>query len=48
MGKVEDGDAFAALCYLQAKADNDRAFFSKFTVTSDDRLENLFWSDGAS
>ncbi|XP_058741458.1 protein FAR1-RELATED SEQUENCE 5-like [Vicia villosa] len=46
--KRENGDAFAALSYLQAKADNDPMFFSKFTTTEDGRLQNLFWSDGTS
>jgi hypothetical protein len=45
---IEGGDAFATLSYLQAKADNDPMFFSKFTTTEDGRLENLFWSDSAS
>ncbi|CAH9094339.1 unnamed protein product [Cuscuta europaea] len=46
--KINDGDAFAALSYLQAKADNDSFMFSKFTTTEEGRLDNLFWSDGVS
>ena len=44
--KIQDGDAFATLCYLQAKVDNDPLLFAKFTMTSDDRLQHLFWLDG--
>ncbi|KAJ1401430.1 MULE transposase domain [Sesbania bispinosa] len=43
--KIEDGDAFAALCHLQAKYDSNPMTFVKFTTTEDDRLENLFWVD---
>lgn len=46
--RIEGGDSFAALSYLQAKADNDPMFFSKFTTTEEGRLENLFWSDSTS
>ncbi|CAH9139062.1 unnamed protein product [Cuscuta epithymum] len=46
--KINDGDAFAALSYLQAKADSDSFMFSKFTTTEEGRLDNLFWSDGVS
>ncbi|KAK7323268.1 hypothetical protein VNO77_26733 [Canavalia gladiata] len=44
--RIEDGDAFAALCYLQAKADNDPMYFLKFTTSTDGRLQHLFWADG--
>ena len=44
--KIQDGDAFATLYYLQAKVDNDSLFFAKLTTTSDDRLQHLFLSNG--
>ncbi|KAJ1422261.1 FAR1 DNA-binding domain [Sesbania bispinosa] len=40
--KIKDGDAYAALCYLQAKADNDLLQFTKFTITSDDFKSLLY------
>ncbi|XP_045817796.1 protein FAR1-RELATED SEQUENCE 5-like isoform X4 [Trifolium pratense] len=43
----ENGDAIAALCYFQSKADNEPMFYSKFTIDNG-RLQNLFWSDGTS
>ncbi|KAK7245219.1 hypothetical protein RIF29_40054 [Crotalaria pallida] len=46
--RVEDGDAFAALCYLQAKAANDPTLFAKFTLTENGALQHLFWADGGS
>ena len=46
--KIKDGDAFASLSYLQAKANNDPLFFGKYTLTNDLKLENLFWAYGSS
>ena len=40
--RIQDGDAFVALCYLQVKADNNPLLFVKFTTTSDGRLQHLF------
>ncbi|VFQ90261.1 unnamed protein product [Cuscuta campestris] len=46
--KIEDGDARAALSYLQGKADNDPMLFCKYGVGTDGKLKHLFWADGAS
>ncbi|XP_057438586.1 protein FAR1-RELATED SEQUENCE 5-like [Lotus japonicus] len=46
--RIQNGDAAAALSYLEGKADNDPMFFYKFTKTGDESLENLFWCDGVS
>lgn len=45
-GWIKDEDAHAALSYLQGKADHDPMFYSKYTTTTDGRLEHLFWVDG--
>lgn len=47
-GQIKDGDALAALSYLQGKADNDPLFFSKCTTFVDGKLKHLFWADGGS
>ncbi|KAJ1417979.1 FAR1-related protein [Sesbania bispinosa] len=47
-GKIKDGDAMAALSYLQGKADNEPVFFSKFLCSDDGKLTHLFWADGIS
>jgi len=44
--RINGGDAFVALIFfLQAKADNEPMFFTKFTTTDKRHLENLFCSD---
>ncbi|KAJ1382616.1 Zinc finger, CCHC-type [Sesbania bispinosa] len=45
---IEDGDAFAALCYLQGKYNSDPLMHCMFRTTDDGRLQDLFWCDGAS
>ncbi|KAJ1376269.1 FAR1 DNA-binding domain [Sesbania bispinosa] len=47
-GKIKDGDAMAALSYLQGKADNEPIFFSRFLCSDDGKLTHLFWADGIS
>ncbi|KAJ1408955.1 Zinc finger, PMZ-type [Sesbania bispinosa] len=47
-GKIKDGDAMAALSYLQGKADNEPVFFSRFLCSDDGNLTHLFWADGIS
>ncbi|XP_025617044.1 protein FAR1-RELATED SEQUENCE 5-like [Arachis hypogaea] len=46
--KVKNGDANAAINYLIGKSNNDSLFFGKYTFTSDERLEHIFWADGQS
>ncbi|QHO56236.1 protein FAR1-RELATED SEQUENCE 5 [Arachis hypogaea] len=46
--KIVDGDALAAISYLQGKADSDPTLFARYTTTDDDQLGNLFWADGLS
>ncbi|XP_057455311.1 protein FAR1-RELATED SEQUENCE 5-like [Lotus japonicus] len=46
--RVKGGDARAALTYLTSKADADPMFYSKYTTSGDNRLNNLFWADGVS
>lgn len=46
--EIKDMDATVALSYLQGKADNDNMLFSKYTSTTDGKLEHLFWADGQS
>ncbi|XP_025647266.1 protein FAR1-RELATED SEQUENCE 5-like [Arachis hypogaea] len=46
--KVKNGDANAAINYLIDKSNNDPMFFGKYTFTSDERLEHIFWADGQS
>ncbi|KAL4292911.1 hypothetical protein AHAS_Ahas18G0075400 [Arachis hypogaea] len=46
--KVKNGDANAAMNYLIGKSNNDPLFFGKYTFTSDERLEHIFWADGQS
>nr|XP_025616944.1 protein FAR1-RELATED SEQUENCE 5-like [Arachis hypogaea] len=46
--KVKNGDANAAINYLIGKSNNDPLFFRKYTFTSDERLEYIFWEDGQS
>ncbi|KAL4374129.1 hypothetical protein AHAS_Ahas05G0150900 [Arachis hypogaea] len=46
--KVKNEDANAAINYLIGKSNNDPLFFGKYTFTSDERLEHIFWADGQS
>ncbi|XP_020970171.1 protein FAR1-RELATED SEQUENCE 5-like [Arachis ipaensis] len=46
--KVKGGDANAAISYLRGKAGNDSYFFGKYTLSNENRLENLFWAYGTS
>ncbi|KAL4396904.1 hypothetical protein AHAS_Ahas01G0138500 [Arachis hypogaea] len=46
--KVKDGNANIAISYLRGKAGNDSFFFGKYTLSNENRLENLFWDDGTS
>ncbi|XP_057734650.1 protein FAR1-RELATED SEQUENCE 5-like [Arachis stenosperma] len=46
--KVKNGDANAAINYLIGKSNNNPLFFGKYTFTSDERLEHIFWADGQS
>ncbi|QHN88974.1 Protein FAR1-RELATED SEQUENCE [Arachis hypogaea] len=46
--KVKNRDANAAINYLIDKSNNDPLFFGKYTFTSDERLEHIFWADGQS
>ncbi|XP_016192053.1 protein FAR1-RELATED SEQUENCE 5-like [Arachis ipaensis] len=46
--KVKGGDANAAISYLRGKAGNDSYFFGKYTLSNENRLENLFWADETS
>ena len=39
---VQDGDAYATLSYLLAKADSDLLFLGIYSMTNDDKLKNLF------
>ncbi|XP_020972698.1 protein FAR1-RELATED SEQUENCE 5-like [Arachis ipaensis] len=43
--KVKNGDANAAINYLVGKSNNDLLFFGKYTFTSDEMLEHIFWAD---
>ncbi|KAK7290067.1 hypothetical protein RIF29_04223 [Crotalaria pallida] len=45
---IKDGDARAAVSYLQGKADNDPMFFPEYLVSDDGTLQHLFWADGTS
>ncbi|XP_016206098.1 protein FAR1-RELATED SEQUENCE 5-like [Arachis ipaensis] len=46
--KVKGGDANAAISYLRGKVGNDSYFFGKYTLSNENRLENLFWANGTS
>ncbi|XP_038713315.1 protein FAR1-RELATED SEQUENCE 5-like isoform X2 [Tripterygium wilfordii] len=45
---IQDGDAMAAIGYLEAKKQSDPGFFHKYCITSDGKLGNFFWCDSAS
>ena len=46
--KIIDGDATAAISYLQGKANAELMIVARYTCIDDDRLGNLFWADGLS
>nr|XP_025606731.1 protein FAR1-RELATED SEQUENCE 5 isoform X1 [Arachis hypogaea] len=45
---ISDGDANAAVVYLEGKAGLDPMSVARYSVTKDARLANLIWADGAS
>ncbi|XP_057418212.1 protein FAR1-RELATED SEQUENCE 5-like [Lotus japonicus] len=46
--RIKDGDAVAALSYLQGKRDSDPLFFFKYNKSEEGNLLNLLWCDGTS
>ncbi|XP_062103286.1 protein FAR1-RELATED SEQUENCE 5-like [Humulus lupulus] len=44
----DDCDTSTAMGYLEAKKGPDNMFFYKYDVDKENRLKNLFWSDGTS
>ncbi|KAL7204858.1 hypothetical protein ACSBR2_017883 [Camellia fascicularis] len=46
--RVVDGDAEGALAYLCGKEEQDPMFYYKYDVDEENRLNNLFWTDGGS
>ena len=46
--KIIEGDATAAISYLQGKADTESMTVARYTCTDDDCLGNLFWANGLS
>ncbi|XP_016168828.1 protein FAR1-RELATED SEQUENCE 5-like [Arachis ipaensis] len=44
--KIENGDAVAAISYLQGKADVDPMSVARYTLVNGNKLGNLFWADG--
>ncbi|RYR47119.1 hypothetical protein Ahy_A07g033062 [Arachis hypogaea] len=46
--KVKGGDTNAVISYLRGKAGNNSSFFGKYTLSNENRLENLFWADETS
>ncbi|XP_015958909.1 protein FAR1-RELATED SEQUENCE 5-like [Arachis duranensis] len=45
---ISDGDANAAVVYLEGKAGSDPMSVARYSITKDARLANLIWADGAS
>ncbi|XP_016185908.1 protein FAR1-RELATED SEQUENCE 5-like [Arachis ipaensis] len=45
---ISDGDANAAIVYLEGKAGSDPMSVARYSVTKEERLANLIWADGAS
>ena len=43
--KIIDGDACAAISYLQGKANAKPMIVARYSCIDDDHLGNLFWSD---
>lgn len=46
--ELKESDAVTCLSYLDGKKSSDPSFFYNFTVTSSNRLGDLFWCDGGS
>ncbi|XP_057739870.1 protein FAR1-RELATED SEQUENCE 5-like [Arachis stenosperma] len=44
--KIVDGDANAAIVYLEDKVDADPTSMARYKVTDDEMLANLLWADG--
>ncbi|XP_057745456.1 uncharacterized protein LOC130963347 [Arachis stenosperma] len=46
--KIIDGDANAAVIYLEGKAGADPMSMARYNLTKDNMLANMFWADGGS
>ncbi|XP_016185281.1 protein FAR1-RELATED SEQUENCE 4-like [Arachis ipaensis] len=46
--KIIDGDANAAVVYLEGKAGADSMSMARYNLTKDNMLANMFWADGGS
>ncbi|KAL4381867.1 hypothetical protein HN51_005432 [Arachis hypogaea] len=46
--KIIDGDANAAVVYLEGKAGADPMSMARYNLTKDNMLANMFWADGGS
>ncbi|XP_025664556.2 protein FAR1-RELATED SEQUENCE 9-like [Arachis hypogaea] len=46
--KIIDGDANAAVVYLEGKAGADPMSMARYNLTKDNMLGNMFWADGGS
>ncbi|XP_057758889.1 protein FAR1-RELATED SEQUENCE 5-like [Arachis stenosperma] len=46
--KIVDGDSNAAIVYLEGKAVADPMSMSRYNLTEDNMLANMFWADGGS
>ncbi|RYQ97133.1 hypothetical protein Ahy_B08g093144 [Arachis hypogaea] len=46
--KIIDGDANAAVVYLEGKARADPMSMARYNLTKDNMLANMFWADGGS
>ena len=46
--QVVDGDIEGALAYLCSKEEQDPMLYYKYGVDEENRLNNLFWTDGGS
>ncbi|KAL4276995.1 protein FAR1-RELATED SEQUENCE 5-like [Arachis ipaensis] len=44
--RITDGDANAAIVYLEGKVDADPTSMARYNVTKNEMLANLFWADG--
>ncbi|XP_057760657.1 protein FAR1-RELATED SEQUENCE 5-like [Arachis stenosperma] len=44
--RIADGDANAAIVYLEGKVDADPTSMARYNVTENEMLANLFWADG--
>ena len=45
---LKESDAETCLSYLDGRKSSDPSFFYDFTITSSNRLGDLFWCDGGS